>query len=153
MIHEREWTAHYYSLLVPDGPKQNFVPVKRDFSDLKTKVQYYLKNTYEAQKVADNAVATFRDRYLTLAAETCYWRRLIHGWRNVAYEPEIYEQVQKNVDGKAQNITMLRGIAYEEIVISRQELILKVDEPAPEEAEESADAKEDEDDKDDKDSG
>ena len=154
MIHDREWTAHYYSLLVPDGPKQNFVPVKRDFSDLKKKVQYYLKNTYEAQKVADNAVATFRDRYLTLAAETCYWRRLIHGWRDVAYEPEIYEQVQKDVSGKLQNITMLRGVAYEEIVISRQELTIKVNEPAAEEEEgDGTDSKEDEDDKDDEDSG
>ena len=110
------------------------MPVKRDFSDLKKKVQYYLSNQYEAQKVADNAVATFRDRYLTLAAETCYWRRLIRSWREVAYDPEIYEEVQKNVDGKVQNITMLRGIAYEEIVISREELKLKVDEPVEEEA-------------------
>jgi hypothetical protein len=55
--------------------------------------------------------------------------------------------VQKDVSGKLQNITMLRGIAYEEIVISRQELILKVDEPAPEEAEEGADEKEGEEDK------
>jgi hypothetical protein len=147
MIHEREWTAHYYSLLIPDGPNQNFVPVKRDFSDLKKKVKYYLDNTYEAQRVADNAVATFRDRYLTLAAETCYWRRLIHGWREVAYEPEIYEEVQKEVAGKVQNITMLRGIAYEEIVISRQELSIKVDEPEPAE-EEATHAAEDENDKD-----
>jgi hypothetical protein len=133
MIHDREWTAHYYSLLIPDGPKQNFVPVKRDFSDLKKKVQFYLGNQYEAQRVADNAVATFRDRYLTLAAETCYWRRLIHGWSEVAYEPEIYEEVQKTLSGKVQNITMLRGLAFEEMMISRQELIVKVDEPAPEE--------------------
>jgi hypothetical protein len=33
-----------------------------------------------------------------------------------------------------QNITMLRGLAFEEMMISRQELIVKVDEPAPEES-------------------
>lgn len=133
VIHERDWTAHYYSLLVPDGPKQNFVPAKRNFSDLKKKVQYYLKHQDEAQRIADNAVATFRDRYLTLAAETCYWRRLIEGWNSVAESPEIYEQVQKNVSGEVKNITMLRGVAFEEIVIGRQELSLKVDEPEVEE--------------------
>lgn len=133
MIHDREWTAHYYSLLIPDGPKQNFVPVKRDFSDLKRKVQYYLGNQYEAQRVADNAVATFRDRYLTLAAETCYWRKLMRSWREMSYAPEIYEEVQKTVDGKVQNITMLRGVAYEEAVIGREELKLKVNEPPAEE--------------------
>jgi hypothetical protein len=133
VIHEREWTAHYYSLLVPDGPKQNFVPAKRNFSDLKKKVQYYLNHQNEAQRIADNAVTTFRDRYLTLAAETCYWRRLIEGWNSVAESPEIYEQVQKNVSGEVKNITMLRGVAFEEIVIGRQELSIKVDEPEPEE--------------------
>lgn len=131
MIHEREWTAHYYSLLVGEGPNQNFVPVKRDFSDLKQKVKFYLSNQYEAQRVADNAVSTFRDRYLTLAAETCYWRRLIESWNEVAESPEIYEDVQKNVSGKVQTISMLRGIAFEEAVISRQEMKLKTDEPEP----------------------
>ena len=149
VIHEREWTAHYYSLLVPDGPKQNFVPAKRNFSDLKKKIQYYLNHQDEAQLIADNAVTTFRDRYLTLAAETCYWRRLIEGWNSVAESPEIYEQVQKNVSGEVKNITMLRGIAFEEIVISRQELSLKVDEPVVEEVAEAAEGEASEGDKED----
>ena len=149
VIHEREWTAHYYSLLVPDGPKQNFVPAKRNFSDLKKKIQYYLNHQDEAQLIADNAVTTFRDRYLTLAAETCYWRRLIEGWNSVAESPEIYEQVQKNVSGEVKNITMLRGIAFEEIVISRQELSIKVDEPVVEEVAEAAEGEASEGDKED----
>ena len=87
--------------------------------------------------IADNAVTTFRDRYLTLAAETCYWRRLIEGWNSVAESPEIYEQVQKNVSGELKNITMLRGVAFEELVISRDELSLKADEPEVAEGSES----------------
>ncbi|KAM0720505.1 hypothetical protein Q7P37_004641 [Cladosporium fusiforme] len=116
MIHEREWTAHYYSLLVPDGPKQNFVPLKRNFSDLKSKVKHYLNDQNAAQKIADNAVATFRDRYLTLSAEACYWRKLIEGWNEVADTPEVYENVQKNISGKMESRKMLRGIAFEELV-------------------------------------
>lgn len=121
MIHQREWTAHYYSLLKPDGPEQNFVEVKRDFSDLRGKVKHYLSDQAAAQRVADNAVATFRDRYLTLAAEACYWRKLIEGWNGVAESPEIYEDVQKNVSGKMVTKKMLRGIAFEELVTFRAE--------------------------------
>ena len=94
-------------------------------------------------------MTTFRDRYLTLAAETCYWRRLIEGWNSVAESPEIYEQVQKNVSGEVKNITMLRGIAFEEIVISRQELSIKVDEPVVEEVAEAAEGEASEGDKED----
>lgn len=119
MIHDREWTAHYYSLLQGDGPNQNYVPVKRDFSDLQSKVEHYLDNPSESQKIADNAVATFRDRYLTLAAEACYWRRLIEGWHDVAYTPDIYEDIQKNVSGTMQTRKQLRGVAFEELVVRR----------------------------------
>lgn len=132
MIHEREWTAHYYSLLKADGPEQNFVPLKRNFSDLKKKVKHYLSNQDEAQRIADNAVATFRDRYLTLAAEACYWRRLIEGWNEVAETPEIYEDVQRNISGKMETRRMMRGIAFEELVTFRAEWPPKPKEPEPE---------------------
>ncbi|KAI6788288.1 hypothetical protein KC361_g9127 [Hortaea werneckii] len=121
MIHEREWTAHYYHLLDSEGRNQNFVSVKRNFSGLGKRVQYYLGNQDEAQRIADNAVATFRDRYLTLAAETCYWRRLIEGRNEVADSPDIYEDMQMNVSGAMQTKRMLRGIAFEELVLSEIE--------------------------------
>lgn len=119
MIHEREWTAHYYHLLDSEGRNQNFVSVKRNFSGLGKRVQYYLGDQDEAQRIADNAVASFRDRYLTLAAETCYWRRLIEGWNEVADSPDIYEDMQMNVSGAMQTKRMLRGIAFEELVLFR----------------------------------
>lgn len=60
-----------------DGPNQNYVAIRRDFFDLEWQVQRYLNDPAAAQLIADNAVATFRDRYTSPAAEACYWRRLI----------------------------------------------------------------------------
>lgn len=106
VVHDLEWTAHYYHLLVASGPKQNHVRVKRDWSNLERKVKWFLKHPNDAQRVADNAVATFRDLYITPAAEACYWRRLIDGWSTVAFTPDPYE-----ADGKG-----LRGIGFEEFM-------------------------------------
>lgn len=45
-----------------------------------------------ARAIAAESVSTFRDRYLTPAAEACYWRRLIHAWASVqAFEPRLYD--------------------------------------------------------------
>ncbi|MCJ1232617.1 hypothetical protein MMC14_000570 [Varicellaria rhodocarpa] len=51
---------------------QNFVEVERDFSDLDAKMEHLLAHPEEAKRVADNSVKTFRERYLTPAAEACY---------------------------------------------------------------------------------
>lgn len=119
LIHDLDWTTHYYHLLVAEGPGQNFVSVKDDFSNLREKVMYFLENIEEAQRIADNAVETFRDRYLTLGAETCYWRKLIKGWSTVADSPQVYETVHFNISGFSGTKEKLRGIAFEELVVSR----------------------------------
>jgi hypothetical protein len=121
LIHELEWTAHYYHLLNPEGHDQNYVPVERDFSDLGDKVQYYMNNPRKAQRIADNGIATFRGRYLTLAAEACYWRRLIEGWNEVAVSPEIYELSQVNLSGVLETKRSLRGVAFEELIVRLRE--------------------------------
>lgn len=97
-VHELEWTTHYYHLLNPNGPDQKFVSVRRDFSDIETKIRYLFGDREAAQRIADNAVATFRDRYLTLAAEACYWRRLMRSWSELAVSPRLYEYVKVNLD-------------------------------------------------------
>lgn len=116
VVHDLDWQAHYYHLLVPEGPRQNYVPVKKDFSDLGEKVKWYLERPEEAQKVASNAVQTFRERYTTVAAETCYWRRLIQSWSEVAFEPELYEKKTIHVDGENIEIRQLRGTTFEEFM-------------------------------------
>ena len=87
-VHELKWTTHYYHLLQATGPRRNYVPVERDFSDLEAKVDMIMSNAEEAQVIADNAVALFRDRYLTPAAEACYWRRLFREYATVSFTPK-----------------------------------------------------------------
>jgi len=94
-----------------EGPEQNIIPVHSNWDDLESKIKLYTENTEEAQRIADNAVATFRDRYLTPAAETCYWRKLFHGWASVAWEPDPYEKVIHK-DGTEE--FKWRGMSYEE---------------------------------------
>ncbi|KAK4981555.1 hypothetical protein LTR66_009898 [Elasticomyces elasticus] len=109
-IHELEWVQHYHHLLVPNGSDQNYVPMSRDWKELPQRVEYYMANTHEAEKVADNAVKHFRERYLSPAAEACYWRKLVMGWANVSWVPELFD-----ANGKT------RGSSWEEYSVNMGE--------------------------------
>lgn len=124
IVHDLDWAAWYYHLLVPEGPGQNHIRVKRDHSDLAKKIKHYTRSAElaEAQTVADNAVRTFRDRYLTPAAEACYWRRLVNTWSNVSFTPEVSHEVSVNVSGVPTKETRLRGIAFEEFIQGPREI-------------------------------
>lgn len=111
VAHALEWKTHFTHLLVGQGPRQNYVPVRRDFADLESQVRWYLDHPREAQAVADEAVRVFRERYLTPTAVTCYWRRLMAAYGNVAFTPAVYELGQTEL-GTAK----LRGLAFEEFV-------------------------------------
>ncbi|THC87639.1 hypothetical protein EYZ11_012913 [Aspergillus tanneri] len=54
-----------------------------DVEDLPDKVQTLLEDPALAERT-NNSVATFRDHYLTPAAEACYWRSLRGGWTSVS---------------------------------------------------------------------
>ncbi|KAF2433760.1 hypothetical protein EJ08DRAFT_583334 [Tothia fuscella] len=110
IAHEREWVEPQHTLLVASGPDQNFVEVKRDFSDLETKIEALIQNPDSAKRIADNSVKVFRDRYLTPAAQACYWRRLIRNWASVSFEPKKWETIA-GTDGK--QIRKTRGVPYE----------------------------------------
>jgi hypothetical protein len=87
-----EWMAHFYPILKPDGPEQNYIAVKNDWSDLPEKMDYYLKHQEEAERIAEQGRRTFRDRYMTPAAEACYIRRMIYEWAKVQqWEPKLYK--------------------------------------------------------------
>ena len=90
-VHTLEWTTHFYHLLQSTGPHRNYIAVERDFSDLEAKVDMVMNNAEEAQLIADNAAATFRDRYLTTAADACYWRQLFRAYSTVAFKPTSEE--------------------------------------------------------------
>ncbi|KAI9925355.1 hypothetical protein ASPWEDRAFT_45718 [Aspergillus wentii DTO 134E9] len=82
--HRLQFIQHHHYLMIPSGPNQNYVEVERDFSDLPEKVEYLLTDPRQAERIASNSVNTFRERYLTPAAEACYWRALIDGWTGVS---------------------------------------------------------------------
>lgn len=90
-MHRIEWIEPHTHLLIPSGDSQNFVLVERDFSDLESKVEHLLKHPEDAQRIAEHGAAMFRDRYLTPAAQACYWRRLFNAWRGVmGFEAELW---------------------------------------------------------------
>lgn len=109
-MHKRTWIEPHHALLVADGPKQNFVEVAEDFSDLEKKVTDLLADPARAKTIAQNGVDTFRDRYLTPASQACYWRELFRGWASVSFEPELWG-VDKE-DGRR----TIRGVPFETFV-------------------------------------
>jgi hypothetical protein len=89
-MHKAEWIEPHHKLLVPSGPAQNFVQVERDFSDLETKIQELMRDPQRAEMIVKNSLETFRDRYLTPAAQTCYWREMIREWADVSARPDAW---------------------------------------------------------------
>ncbi|KAH7114504.1 DUF821 domain-containing protein [Dendryphion nanum] len=108
-IHKQEWIEPHHALLVSFGPDQNFVEVERNFSDLEVKVEELLKDPDRASKIAENSVATFRDRYLTPAAQACYWRQLLRSWADVSFDPQGWEIL----NGRKK----VRGVPFETFAI------------------------------------
>ncbi|KAG8624860.1 hypothetical protein KVT40_007927 [Elsinoe batatas] len=111
IMHDREWREHYDQLLVPEGPEQNFVQVKRDWRDLETKINWLEAHPVEAEQVAKKGTEVFRDRYLSPAAQACYWRELFTGWAQVSFKPHFYTR-------DAQGGVILRGTPYETFVLT-----------------------------------
>ncbi|KAH9889712.1 glycosyl transferase family 90-domain-containing protein [Xylariomycetidae sp. FL2044] len=92
VIHKLEYVAHYYHLLQDSGPHQNYIKVERDWSDLETEMTELVTNPDKGRRIAAESTKVFRDRYLTPAAEACYWRKMFHNWRAVmAFEPQRYD--------------------------------------------------------------
>jgi hypothetical protein len=105
VAHKLQYIQHHHYLLSSHGPTQNYVEVERDFSDLPDKMAPLLADPAEAQRIADNSVATFRERYLTPAAEACYWRSLWEGYAEVSEPPALWA-------GKGES-KKKRGLRYE----------------------------------------
>jgi hypothetical protein len=73
-------------------------------------MEHLLANPAEAQRIADNSVATFRERYLTPAAEACYWRSLWEGYAEVSEAPSLWA-------GKGEGKKTKRGLRYETFML------------------------------------
>ncbi|KAF6237295.1 hypothetical protein HO173_004764 [Letharia columbiana] len=108
VTHTPKWLKTTTYALEAEGAEQNFVQVKDDWSDLEDKVKEVLETPRTAERIAKKGVEDMRDRYLTPAAEACYWRALIRGYGRVSFEPQLYEK-----DGST-----LRGVPFETVAIS-----------------------------------
>jgi hypothetical protein len=94
--------------MITSGPEQNVVEVERDWSDLDGKITYLMESSDEAKKIANNGVATFRDRYMSPAAQACYWRHMLKAWASVQdFEPQLYEKV-KEIDPDTNHVAYKR---------------------------------------------
>lgn len=112
-VHDVEWIAHYYHLL---DTGTNCVHVNRTFENLEEQVDYFNKNLDQAQRIADQARHTFRERYTTPAATACYWRKLMRTWaETVTFTPRI--DIAK--DGHRMKKT--RGITFEEFIVHKND--------------------------------
>ncbi|KAF2000766.1 hypothetical protein P154DRAFT_522358 [Amniculicola lignicola CBS 123094] len=112
--HKLQWIQHYHYLLLSNGTNQNFVEVERDFSNLDEAMEDLLAHPEKAKRIADNNVEIFRERYLTAAAEACYWRTLFKAWKEISFEPLLYNGVEV---GEKHKRTQKRGVRYETFML------------------------------------
>ena len=113
LAHSMDWVTHYSHLMKNYGPEQNYFELNKDWHDIESKIRHLQGWDSLADRMAKNSVQTFRERYLTPAAEVCYWRRLFKGWSEVvAFEPEFYEKDEK---GKKR----WRGKPFESYLLER----------------------------------
>ena len=77
------WHQTTSPLIKSEGPDQNIVIVKDDWSDLEETIQKLRENPLEAERIANNTVEIFRDYYFNPAREVCYWRKLFRAWAQV----------------------------------------------------------------------
>lgn len=114
VAHKLQYIQHHHYLLVSSGPNQNFVEVERNFTDLAEKIDPLVANPALAERIADNSVKTFRERYLTQAAEACYWRALFDGYARVS---------NQNVTLWSEKDQKARGLRYESFLMLESRLM------------------------------
>ena len=112
VAHQMDWIQHYTPLMRSSGPEQNYVKVDRDFVDLESTMLGLQRDEDVTQRIANNSVECFRERYLTPAAEVCYWRKLINGWAGVSFAPNPW--MEKN------GVKAWRGLGVESYVLERR---------------------------------
>ena len=112
VAHQMDWIQHYTPLMRSAGPEQNYVKVNRDFANLESTMLELQRDEDMARRIANNSIEFFRERYLTPAAEVCYWRKLINGWADVSFAPNPW--MEKN------GVKAWRGLGIESYVLERR---------------------------------
>ncbi|KAK6437114.1 hypothetical protein LTR95_006693 [Oleoguttula sp. CCFEE 5521] len=132
LSHPLKWVEHFHHLLQHDGGGQNYIMTKRDFSDLPKIMAQVLAapdTIMQAKRIADNSRRVFRERYLTPAAEACYWRALIRGWASVQgfevnpWREEVGAEHEGGLvddTGKRRGKGRFRGVPFEGFAIMEE---------------------------------
>jgi hypothetical protein len=116
VAHKLEWVQHHHHLMVSSGPDQNFVEVERTYEDLEPKIHDLMLNDADAEAIADRSVKLFRERYLTPAAEACYWRKLFKGWAAVSFEPQFTHPTNGSWRGlPAESYLLMRKLKWKDV--------------------------------------
>ena len=113
VAHELHWREAHHAVLVHEGPEANYVRVNRNFTDLEEKIQGLIANPAEAERIAENGVRMFRDRYLTPAAEACYWRELVRAYGGMCNFEPVLEMMDENSGKMAR-----RGVPFESFTLN-----------------------------------
>jgi hypothetical protein len=117
IAHKLNWVQHYHPLMVSQGPLQNFVEIKRDWSDLEEKIEFLMKNPAKAEEIAARSREIWR-RYLSPAATNCYWRRLLVAWGELLdFDPQFYSD-SITLSGKGKSGREWRGVPFESFSVS-----------------------------------
>lgn len=120
--HPLTFTTHLYHLLRASGREQNYVATRADWMDLPDKVTQLLEDEDLARRIAGNAKRLFRDRYMTPAAQTCYFRRLFRVWAEVTPVPQPYIMAN-GPNGKERK--WRGGMTYEEYLFHKSDVPVK----------------------------
>lgn len=109
IMHTMHWITHFSHLLHWDGPEQNVIKVEDDWSDLESKIQYYLEHPKETEAIAERGYKLFAERYQTPAAISCYFRSLFDAWgANQGYDVKLFD-----------DHGLMRGVPFESYAIAR----------------------------------
>ncbi|KAI9698837.1 MAG: hypothetical protein M1820_007344 [Bogoriella megaspora] len=117
LLRPPHWIETFTHLLQPRGSSQNVVEVD-GFVNLPETMSSLLEDPKKAEQIATNAKDTFADKYLTPAAQACYWRRMFKRWKDVqGFEARPWTMEKKTVgegdDKKEVEKKVWHGITYE----------------------------------------
>lgn len=112
IAHKMEWIQPQNYMMIKSGPQQNFVEVPRDWSGLRDAIFHLVENPEEARRIADNQIKMFKERYLTQAAEACYWRKMIRMFE--PFSPEV--KLTRTLKGGE---VVWRGMPYETFMLMK----------------------------------
>ncbi|PGH14653.1 hypothetical protein AJ80_05834 [Polytolypa hystricis UAMH7299] len=94
ITHPLVWREMHHAALVSSGSEQNYIELAGGggtFKDLDDVMGTLLDRPELVERIAENGVRTFRERYLTPAAEACYWRELVGAYGDMLdFKPEVY---------------------------------------------------------------